>query len=101
MPPASATSARRRRAAGVAIDVLVEIDVGTQRCGTAPGAPALAIAEVIARTPGLSFRGIQAYHGAAQHLRAPEERRAAIARAAAMARETRAAIETAGIPVRR
>jgi len=86
------------RAAGVAIDVLVEIDVGTQRCGTAPGAPAVAIAEVIARTPGLSFRGIQAYHGAAQHLRAPEERRAAIARAAAMARETRAAIETAGIP---
>jgi D-serine deaminase-like pyridoxal phosphate-dependent protein len=85
------------RSAGVAIDVLVEIDVGTQRCGTAPGAPALAIAEVIARTPGLSFRGIQAYHGAAQHLRSPEERRAAIARAAALAAETRAAIEAAGI----
>jgi D-serine deaminase-like pyridoxal phosphate-dependent protein len=85
------------RLAGVAIDVLVEIDVGTQRCGTAPGAPALAIAEVIARTPGLSFRGIQAYHGAAQHLRSPEERRAAIARAAALAAETRAAIEAAGI----
>jgi len=85
------------RAAGVSLDVLVEVDVGANRCGVAPGAPALAIAEVIARTPGLSFRGIHAYHGAAQHLRTPEERRAAIARAAALASETRAAIEVAGI----
>ena len=86
------------RAAGVSIDVLVEIDVGANRCGAAPGAPAAAIAQVIARTPALSFRGIHAYHGAAQHLRAPEERRAAIARAVALARETRAAIEAAGVP---
>ena len=85
------------RAAGVAIDVLVEVDVGANRCGTAPGAPALAVAQAIARTPGLSFRGIHAYHGAAQHLRAPEERRAAIARAAEQAGETKAAIEAAGI----
>ena len=85
------------RAAGVSIDVLVEIDVGANRCGTAPGAPAVAIAEVIARTAGLSFRGIHAYHGAAQHLRAPEERRAAIARAAEFAGDTKAMIEAAGI----
>ncbi len=85
------------RAAGVSIDVLVEIDVGAHRCGTAPGAPAVAIAQVIARTPGISFRGIHAYHGAAQHLRAPDERRAAIARAAELAAETKATIEAAGI----
>ena len=85
------------RAAGVSIDVLVEIDVGANRCGTLPGAPAVAVARVIARTPGLSFRGVHAYHGAAQHLRTPEERRAAIARAAEFAGETKAAIEAAGI----
>jgi D-serine deaminase-like pyridoxal phosphate-dependent protein len=85
------------RAAGVSIDVLVEIDVGAHRCGTAPGAPAAALAEVIARTPGISFRGLHAYHGSAQHLRTPEERRAAIASAAALARGTKAAIEAAGI----
>jgi D-serine deaminase-like pyridoxal phosphate-dependent protein len=85
------------RAAGVSIDVLVEIDVGAHRCGTAPGAPAVAIAQVIARTPGISFRGIHAYHGAAQHLRAPDERRAAIARATELAAQTKAAIEAAGI----
>ena len=85
------------RAAGVSIDALVEIDVGANRCGTPPGPPALAIAELIARTPGLSFRGIHAYHGAAQHLRTPEERRAAIAQAVDFARQTKMAIEAAGI----
>ena len=85
------------RAAGVTIDVLVEIDVGARRCGAAPGAPAAALAELAARTPGVSFRGVQAYQGAAQHLRKPEERREAIATAAAHARETRAAIEAAGL----
>jgi D-serine deaminase-like pyridoxal phosphate-dependent protein len=85
------------RAAGATIDVLVEIDVGAHRCGVAPGAPAVALAELAARTPGVSLRGLQAYQGAAQHLRWPEERRAAIATATSLARETRAAIEAAGI----
>jgi D-serine deaminase-like pyridoxal phosphate-dependent protein len=86
------------RAAGVNIAVLVEINVGANRCGVAPGAPAVAVAQAIVRTPGLSLRGIHAYHGAAQHLRTPEERRAAIARAVSLAHETKAAIEAAGIP---
>jgi len=85
------------RGAGVTLDVLVEIDVGAHRCGVAPGAAAVAIAEVVARTAALRFRGLHAYHGAAQHLRAPGERRAAIARAGELARETKAAIETRGI----
>ncbi len=79
------------RGAGVTLDVLVEIDVGAHRCGVAPGAAAVTLAEVVARTAALRFRGLHAYHGAAQHLRAPEERRAAIARAGELARETKAA----------
>jgi D-serine deaminase-like pyridoxal phosphate-dependent protein len=85
------------REAGVSIAALVEVDVGANRCGIAPGEPAVALAQAIVRTPGLSFRGIHAYHGAAQHLRTPEERQAAIAGAVSLARETRAAIEAAGI----
>jgi len=88
------------RAAGATLDVLVEVDVGSQRCGVAPGAAAVAIAQAIDRTPGLSFRGIHAYHGAAQHLRSPGERRSAIARAVAFARETKAMIEAAGVECR-
>jgi D-serine deaminase-like pyridoxal phosphate-dependent protein len=88
------------RAVGATLDVLVEIDVGAQRCGVMPGAAAVAIAQTIARTPGLSFRGIHAYHGAAQHLRSPGERGSAIARAVTFARETKSMIEAAGIECR-
>jgi D-serine deaminase-like pyridoxal phosphate-dependent protein len=85
------------RAAGVTIDVLVEVDVGAHRCGSAPGAPAAALAVLITSTPGVALRGLHGYQGAAQHLRKPEERRAAIAKAAALARESKAAIEAAGL----
>lgn len=84
-------------AAGTALDVLVEVDVGGARCGVAPGMPAARIAAAIAAAPALRFRGIHAYHGAAQHLRTPAERRAAIARAVAQARESKQAIEAAGV----
>jgi D-serine deaminase-like pyridoxal phosphate-dependent protein len=85
------------RAAGSTLDVLVEIDVGAARCGVAPGATAVAIAQAVARTSSLGFRGIHAYHGAAQHLRGADDRRLAIARAAQSARDTKEAIEAAGI----
>jgi D-serine deaminase-like pyridoxal phosphate-dependent protein len=84
-------------AAGVKITVLVEVDVGARRCGVVPGAPAAALALVIARTPGLLFGGIHGYHGGAQHLREPEARRAAIAGAVALVRESKSVIEAAGL----
>ncbi len=84
--------------AGVTLDVLVEIDVGAHRCGVAPGPAAVALARAIATAPGLRFRGLHAYHGAAQHLRTPSERRAAIAAAVGWARDTRDAVVAAGIP---
>jgi D-serine deaminase-like pyridoxal phosphate-dependent protein len=85
------------RAAGVTLDVLVEVDVGAHRCGVAPGAPAAALAAAIAREGGLRLRGLHAYHGAAQHLRTPAERTAAIASAAMLAAQSKAAIEAAGL----
>jgi len=84
--------------AGASIDVYVEIDVGARRCGVEPGAPALALARVLAGLPGLRFMGLQAYHGGAQHLRTPAEREAAIARAAQQAAQSRDLILAAGLP---
>ncbi|WPB86186.1 DSD1 family PLP-dependent enzyme [Sediminicoccus rosea] len=75
-------------AAGVRIPVLVEIDVGGARCGVQAGPPAVALAEVIAASKHLSFGGIQAYHGSAQHIREPERRAAAIAGAVEASRRT-------------
>ena len=83
--------------AGVTIDVLVEIDVGAHRCGVAPGQAAVVLAQAVAASPGLRFRGLHAYHGAAQHLRTPAERRAAIAAAVSLAAETRDLVLAAGI----
>lgn len=85
------------RAEGVRLDVLVEVNVGADRCGIAPGAPALALAQGIAARRSLRFAGLHAYHGSAQHLRGAEERRAAIAAAAEKASRTKTLIESAGI----
>ena len=84
--------------AGVRLDVLVEINVGADRCGVAPGAPALALARRILASRNLRFAGLQAYHGGAQHLRSVAARRGAIERAVAMVRATRELIVGNGIP---
>ncbi len=85
------------RNAGVNLTVLVEIDVGANRCGVAPGEPAVALAGAVAKSSHLTFGGLQAYHGAAQHFRAHAERRAAIQRAADLAASTRDALRRHGI----
>lgn len=84
--------------AGVVIDVLVEVEVGGNRCGVAPGEPALQLVRAIKAAPFLRFAGIHAYHGSAQHLRAVGERRTAIERAAAAAKKTRDLLATYRIP---
>lgn len=75
-------------AAGVRLPVLVEIDVGSNRCGVQPGPEAVALAGMIAGSKHLRFAGLQAYHGSAQHLRTTEERTAAIASATDGVRRT-------------
>lgn len=78
---------------GVTLDVLVEIDCGGRRCGTAPGRPAAELAGAIAASPHLSFAGLQAYYGAAQHFRTEKERTAAIASAAERVQDTLAELK--------
>lgn len=53
---------------GVRLPVLVEIDVGASRCGVLPGPPAVELAKQINSYKSLSFAGLQAYNGAAQHI---------------------------------
>ena len=84
---------------GATIDVFAEIDVGQGRCGVAPGAPAVVLAQEIGQHATLIFAGLQAYHGSAQHIRATLERRAAVAQAVRAVVQTRQQIETMGIPV--
>jgi len=88
-------------AAGVRLDVLVEINVGANRCGAQPGEPAFRLAQQIHQSQNLRFAGLQAYQGSAQHLRKTEERRAAIEGACDSVKRTTALLEKAGIPCER
>jgi D-serine deaminase-like pyridoxal phosphate-dependent protein len=90
-----------RHAGAAGVRVMVEIDVGQNRCGCLPGdGVAVDIAKaVVAHSDVMTFGGIQAYHGAAQHHRAPEQRRETISKVVDLAKQTKAAIEAAGIPV--
>lgn len=89
------------REAGVTLNVLVEVNVGANRCGAEPGEPAFRLAKQIHESPHLKFAGLQAYQGSAQHLRKTEERRAAIESACAMVKRTTALLAQAGIPCER
>ena len=82
---------------GSRLSVLVEIDVGTGRCGVAPGAPAVALAQRIAAHDSLDFTGLQAYHGSAQHIRGFRERKAAIDHAISVTRDTVAQLSAVGL----
>ena len=82
---------------GTDIEVLVEIDCGAGRCGVASGPAAVKLALKIAEAPGLLFSGLQAYQGAAQHIRDWDQRREAIRQAIIRVRETVALLEAAGL----
>ncbi len=83
--------------AGVRAGVFVEVDVGQGRCGVPDADAALRLAERIASHEGLQFRGLQAYHGGAQHIRSRAERKEAAKRAADKAAQVVAALAAAGV----
>jgi D-serine deaminase-like pyridoxal phosphate-dependent protein len=89
------------QAHSVTLDVYVEVNVGANRCGVAPGEDAVRLAQHVAASGPLRFKGLQCYHGPAQHMRTPQARAAASASAIATARSTRRAIEDAGLAVDR
>lgn len=98
----SATAARglsvSARAAGMTIDVLLDLDVGMGRTGIAPGDAAAELYRLIAETPALRAAGLHAYDG---HITEPdpEKRRAECEQAFAPVLRLRAALEQAGLPV--
>lgn len=82
-----------------AIDVLVEINVGQNRCGVEPGPAAAQLACAINALPSLRFAGIQAYHGGAQHLRTAAQRKTAIDQVLQLVNRTRQELDHAGIKI--
>ena len=99
MPPTRSTPHPAWRGDfGVVLGGLVEIEVGMERCGVAPGRAAASLARRIADAPNLKFKGLQAYHGRAQHMTTYQERAQAIAFAIDAVRETLVALAAENLP---
>ena len=77
------------RKAGIQFRVLIDLDIGQNRTGIAPGEPALRLAENIATAKNIVLQGICAYAGHVAHITGFVERRAGSRRALARAVETR------------
>ena len=88
------------QAIGATVTALVEIHVGGKRCGVPPGDAACELAEQVAKSPSLTFGGLQAYHGPAQHIRDFHQRRDAVMMAADHTRKTIEQLSRAGLPCR-
>ncbi len=83
--------------AGAEIDVLVEVDVGQGRCGVSDDALVLALAQQARDLPGVTFVGLQAYHGSVQHYRTREERAQVCRQAARIAASYAQLLRESGI----
>ncbi len=86
-------------AAGATVGVLVEVNVGMNRCGVAPGEAAVALAQQVARSPGLRFRGVMGYEGHCVAIPDRREREEKARAAMALLIATKEMIEAAGLPV--
>ena len=62
-------------------DVLIDINVGQNRTGVEPGAPAVELAAYIAQLPNLNLIGCQGYEGHLQMLKDPNERKERVVQA--------------------
>lgn len=79
------------------LTVLVDIDPGIHRTGVASAEDAVALAQRIVASDGLTWGGVQFYCGSQQHIPALADRRAAITERTDYLRTVLAALETAGL----
>lgn len=84
---------------GVRLRVLVEVDIGNDRCGVEPFEPALALSRAVQAAPDLRFLGLMGYDGHCTFKANPAEREEMSRRANQILVDTRAFIEKAGLPV--
>ena len=99
-PQAAATLSQAVSAAGLTIDVLLDIDIGFHRTGILPGDAAVELYRQIANSPGLRAGGIHAYDG---HYNQPSrsEREQAVEAEWQIVRAFRDRLVKQGLPVPR
>ncbi len=90
---------RQAAVRGVQVGVLVEVNIGQNRCGVAPFQPALELAQGILPLPGLAFKGLMGYDGHCTLKVSAEERGELSRQAYRLLAGTRRLLEEQGIPV--
>ena len=87
------------RSAGVSLGVLVEVNVGMDRCGVEPGEPALALSRVVRETAGLTYRGVMGYEGHTVMVADRQAREEVCQKAMKLLTDTRDFVVAAGVDV--
>jgi D-serine deaminase-like pyridoxal phosphate-dependent protein len=85
-------------AAGLVLNVLVDMDVGGRRTGVAPGEAAVDLGRLVTRQRALNLRGLQGYAGHCAHVVGWEARRRASRRWMRGLLRTRELFEKDGLP---
>ncbi len=83
----------------VTINVLVEVNVGMDRCGVPPGKPVVSLAKKVIDAEGLHFKGILGYEGHCVLLDDYEKKKNLCLKAMALNIETRDLLMKSGVEV--
>jgi len=86
------------RGAGVEVGVLVDVNVGQNRCGVASAGEALALARHVMQAAGVVLRGVMGYEGHVQPVRDRSAREAAAREAMARLVGIAERLRAAGLP---
>jgi D-serine deaminase-like pyridoxal phosphate-dependent protein len=84
--------------AGVTVGILVDVNVGQNRCGVSPG-EAVALARRIVETPNVRLRGLMGYEGHAVGIPSRAEREAAVRQSMEQLVSAARMFRAAGLPV--
>jgi D-serine deaminase-like pyridoxal phosphate-dependent protein len=81
---------------GRALRVVIEVDIGMRRAGVAPGGPVLALADAVARRPGLRLAGVMGWESHAVLIADPVEKERVVRDAIALLTSSAEACRRAG-----
>ncbi|MFV1964269.1 MAG: DSD1 family PLP-dependent enzyme [Pirellulaceae bacterium] len=84
--------------AGLTLRILVEVNIGMDRVGIAPGEPAIELARQVNDLPGVQLAGIMGYEGHLLTVPDPAEKETKIRESLAVLADAKRQLEQAGLP---
>lgn len=84
---------------GVKIGILIEVNIGMNRCGILPGQPAIELAKRVSNLAGLQIMGVMGWEGHVVDLLDPKEKKETCSRAINALVDTAKMIRTEGLDI--